>query len=59
LKVERLHGPTFDIRRQAKDEVIDRLLWCERQRLNLMLASVSPMKFEQGWLANQPRQADS
>ena len=27
LKVERLHGQNFETRRQAKDEVIDWLLW--------------------------------
>ena len=45
--------------RQAKDEVIDWLLWYNRTRLHSTLAYVSPMKFEQDWLANQPRQANS
>ena len=59
LKVERLYGQKFDTRRQAKDEIIDRLLWYNRTRLHSTLAYVSPMKFEQDWLANQPRQVNS
>jgi putative transposase len=59
LKVERLYGQKFETRRQAKDEVIDWLLWYNRTRLHSTLAYVSPMKFEQDWLANQPRQVNS
>ena len=59
LKVERLHGQRFKTRRQAKDETIDWLLWYNRARLHSTLAYVSPVQFEQDWLANQPRQANS
>ena len=59
LKVERLHGQNFKTRREAKDEAIDWLLWYNRARLHSTLAYVSPMQFEQDWLANQPRQANS
>ena len=59
LKVERLYGQKFETRRQAKDEVIDWLLWYNRTRLHSTLAYVSPMKFEQDWLDNQPRQVNS
>ena len=59
LKVERLYGQKFETRRQAKDEVIDWLLWYNRTRLHSTLAYVSPMKFEQNWLAAQPKQANS
>jgi len=59
LKVERLHGQRFKTRRQAKDETIDWLLWYNRTRLHSTLAYVSPMQFEQDWLANQPRLANS
>ena len=59
LKVERLYGQKFETRRQAKDEVIDWLLWYNRTRLHSTLAYVSPMKFEKDWLANQPRQVNS
>lgn len=59
LKVERLHGQRFKTRRRAKDEAIDWLLWYNRTRLHSTLAYVSPMQFEQNWLANQPRQANS
>ena len=40
-KVERLHGQCFESRRQAKDEVIDWLLWYNRDRLHSTLAYVS------------------
>ena len=59
LKVERLQGQRFKTRREAKDEVIDWLLWYNRARLHSTLAYVSPMQFEQEWLANQPWQANS
>ena len=59
LKVERLHGQRFKTRREAKDETIDWLLWYNRARLHSTLAYVSPMQFEQEWLANQPRHASS
>jgi putative transposase len=51
LKVERLHGQRFVTRRQAKDEVIAWLLWYNQTRLHSTLAYVSPMRFEQDWLA--------
>ena len=45
--------------RQAKDETIAWLLWYNRTRLHSTLAYVSPMRFEQDWLAAQPKQANS
>jgi len=59
LKVERLHGQRFVTRRHAKDETIAWLLWYNKARLHSTLAYVSPMQFEQTWLAVQPRQASS
>ena len=59
MKVERLYGKKFKTRRQAKDETIAWLLWYNRHRLLSTLAYVSPMQFEQNWLANQPKQANS
>ena len=59
LKVEWLYGQKFDTMRQAVDEVFTWLLWDIRARLHSTLANVSPMKFEQDWLANQPRQVNS
>ena len=59
LKVERLHGQRFETRRQAMDEVIAWLLWYNRVRLHSTLAYVSPTRFEENWLANQPRQASA
>lgn len=59
LKVERLHGQRFVSRRQAKDEIIAWLLWYNKTRLHSTLAYVSPMQFEQEWLAAQARQVSS
>ena len=51
LKVERLHGQRFATRRAARDEAIDWMLWYNRTRLHSTLAYVSPMQFEENWLA--------
>jgi len=59
LKVERLHGQRFNNRRQAKDEAIAPLLWCNQSRLHSTLAYVSPMQVEKNWLATQPKQVNS
>lgn len=59
LKVERLHGQRFKTRRQAKDEVMAWLLWYNRSRLHSTLAYVSPMQFEENWLACQSTQASA
>ena len=53
LKVERLHGQRFATRRAARDETIDWMLWYNRTRLHSTLAYVSPMQFEENWLAAQ------
>ena len=49
LKVERLHGQHFETRRQAKDEVLHRLSWYNRERLHSTLKYQSPMEYEQSW----------
>ena len=59
LKVERLYGQKFETRRQAKDEIIAWLLWYNHTRLHSTLAYVSPIRFEQNWLAAQRKQANS
>ena len=59
LKVERLHGQRFATRRQARDEAIAWLLWYNQTRLHSTLAYVSPVRFEQDWLAAQAKQANS
>jgi transposase InsO family protein len=59
LKVERLHGQRFSSHRQAKDEIVAWLLWYNRARLHSTLAYVSPMRFEENWQADQPRQASA
>ena len=48
---ERLHGQRFATQRAAKDETIDWMLWYNRTRLHSTLAYVSPMQFEENWLA--------
>ena len=57
LKVERLHGQRFTTRRQAKDEIIDWMLWYNGTRLHSTLAYVSPIRFEETWFAEHRRQA--
>ena len=59
LKVKRLHGQRFVTRRDAEDEVIAWLLWYNQARRHSTLAYLSPMQFEQTWLAAQPRRATS
>ena len=58
LKVERLHGQRFVTRRQAKDETIAWLRWYNQSRLRSTLACVSPIRFEQDWLAAQAMQVN-
>jgi len=57
LKVARLHGRRFTTRRAAMDEVIDRMSFYNHRRLHSNLAYVSPMQYEQDWLARQQRAA--
>ena len=45
--------------RQTKDEVMAWLTWCNSTRMHSTLDDVSPMQFEQNWLAAQPEQANS
>ena len=59
LKGERLHGQRFKTRRQAMDEVVAWMFWYNRTRLHSTLAYVSPMRFEENWHANQPRQVSA
>ena len=57
LKVARLHGVRFATRRAAMDEVIDWMSCYNYRRLHSTLDYVSPMQFEQRWLAGQEKQA--
>lgn len=53
LKVGRLYGRKFATRREAMDEVIDWINFYNHKRLHSTLGYVSPMVFEQRWLAAQ------
>jgi transposase InsO family protein len=57
LKVGRLHGCKFKTRRQAMDEVIDWLTFYNHRRLHSTLGYISPMQFENNWLAAQLKKA--
>jgi len=57
LKVGRLHGLRFETRRQAMDEVIDWLTFYNHRRLHSTLGYVSPMQFENNWIAAQLKKA--
>ncbi len=48
----------FETRRRAKDEVIDRLVWYNNRGLYSTLGYMSPMQYEQRWLAGQPKTAN-
>ena len=49
LKVERMHGESFQTIRQAKDAVLAWLLWYNRQRMHSTLSYLSPAEFESRW----------
>ena len=59
LKVGRLYGRRFATRRQAMDEVIDGLTFYNHKRLHSTLEYVSPMTFEQRWIAAQQQDRKS
>ena len=59
LKVERLHGQRFITRRQAKDEIMDWLLWYNQERLHSTLSYISPMKYEESWQVMKLQQINS
>ena len=59
LKVGRLYGRRFATRRQAMNEVIDWLTFYNHSRLHSTLDYVSPMTFEQRWIADQQQDRKS
>jgi putative transposase len=59
LKVGRLYGRRFATRRQAMDEVVDWLAFYNHRRLHSTLGYISPMMFEQRWIAAQQQDRKS
>jgi putative transposase len=59
LKMERLRGQRFKTKRPAMDEVVAWMFWYQRTRLHSTLTYVSPMRFEEHWHANHPRQVSA
>ncbi len=59
LKVGRLYGRRYATRRQAMDEVVDWLSFYNYKRLHSTLGYVSPMTFEQRWIAAQQQDRES
>ena len=59
LKVGRLYGRRFATRREAMDEVMDWLNFYNHKRLHSTLGYVSPMTFEQRWIAAQQQERKS
>lgn len=57
LKVERLHGTSFQTIREAKDAVLDWLRWYNRNRMQSTLGYCSPVEYEQQWLDQQLKSA--
>jgi len=57
LKVGRLHGRKFKTRREAMDEVISWLTFYNHRRLHSSLGYLSPMQFEERWMAAQQKKA--
>jgi hypothetical protein len=52
-----LRDRRFANRREAKDEVIDRLMFCNHSRLHSTRNYISPIQFEQRWLAEQRKKS--
>ena len=59
LKVGRLYGRRFATRRDAVDEVMDWLNFYKHTRLHSTQGYVSPMTFEQRWIAAQQQDRKS
>ena len=59
LKVGRLYGRRFASRREAMDEVMDWINFYNHKRLHSTLGYVSPMTFEQRWIAAQQQDRKS
>ena len=57
LKTACVHGSKFATRQQAREVIMDWIGFYNHSRLHSTLGYVSPMKFEENWLASQNRLA--
>jgi transposase InsO family protein len=57
LKVGRLHGRKFGTRREAMDEVVSWMTFYNHRRLHSYLGYISPMQYEERWIAEQRKKA--
>lgn len=57
MKVERLHCVRFRTRENAKNEVLDWMMFYNRRRMHSTLGYISPMAFEENW--DRARLADA
>ncbi|MBK6718074.1 MAG: IS3 family transposase [Burkholderiales bacterium] len=57
MKTACAHGQRFTTREQARQAAMDWIAFCNHSRLHCALGHLSPMQFEQRWLAAQHRTA--
>lgn len=57
LKTASVHGQRFATRQQARHAIMDWIAFYNHSRLHSALGYLSPMQFEQRWLAAQHKSA--
>ena len=55
VRIVQARAVAWQTRRQAKEAIIDWLVWYNSRRLHSTLFCMSPMQYEQHWLACQPK----